>query len=75
MAMGVMNGPTDDDYSKHIVVPHSRLHQSYRLARTNQSRKPEEHSVPDYEGLATMSGGRVEAILYCAGQGRRIMTS
>ena len=30
--------------------------------------------VPDYEGLARMSGNRVEAILFCAGQGRRIMT-
>ena len=49
------------------------MHRTYSLARTNRSRKRENDSVPDYEGLARMSGRRVEDILFSAGQGRRIM--
>ena len=70
--MGVVTRPTDDDYSRVSLVPPFRLHQSYSLARTNRSRKPEDN-VPDYEGPATMSGGRVEATLFCPDQGSRIM--
>ena len=74
MVMEVMDGPTDDDYSQVIVVPPFRLHQSYSLARTNRSKKSEDNT-PDNEGPATMSGSRVEAILFCPDEGSRIMTS
>jgi len=73
--MEVVTRPTDDDYSQVSLVPPFRLHQSYSLARTNQSRKHEKDKFPDYEGPATMSGSRVEAILFCPDQGSRIMTS
>ena len=75
MVMEVMDGPTDDDYSQVIVVPPFRLHQSYSLAGTNRSLKPEKDSVLDHEEHATMSGSRVEAIRFSAGRGRRITTS
>ena len=76
MVMEIVTRPMDDDYSQASLVPPFRLviHQSYSLTRTNRSRKPEEN-VPDYEGPATMSGSRVEAILFCPDQGSRIMTS
>jgi len=74
MVMEVVTRPTDDDYSQVSLVPPFRLHQSYSLARTNRSKKSEDN-IPDYEGPATMSGSRVEAILFCPDQGSRIMTS
>ena len=72
--METVTRPTDDDYSQDNIVPPFRQHQSYSLARTSRSRKPED-SVPDYEGPATTSGSRVEANLFFPDQGRRIMTS
>ena len=74
MAMEVVIRPTDDEYSQVSLVPPFRLHQSYSLARTNRSKKSEDN-VPDYEGPATMSGSKGEAILFCLDQGSRIMTS
>ena len=74
MVMEVVTRPTDDDYSQVTLVPPLRLHQSYSLARTNRHTKSEDN-IPDYEGPATMSGSRVEAILFCPDQGSRIMTS
>ena len=54
--------------------PSFRLHRTYSLAGTNRSHKREKDSVPDYERLGRMGGRMVEAILFCAGQGRRMMT-
>ena len=71
--MEVVNRPTDADYSQVSLVPPFR-HQSYSLARTNRSKKSEDNT-PDNEGPATMSGSRVEAILFCPDEGSRIMTS
>ena len=62
--MEVVTRPTDDEYSQVSLVPPFRLHQSYSLARTNRSKKSEDN-VPDYEGPATMSGSKGEAILLC----------
>ena len=73
MVIEVVTRPTDDDYSQVSIVPPFRLHQSYNFARTNRSKKSEEN-IPDNEGPATMSGSRVEAILFCPDQGSRIMT-
>ena len=72
--MEFVTRPTDDDYSHVSLVPPFRLHESYSLARTNRSKKSEDY-IPDYDGPATMSGSRVEAILFCPYQGSRIMTS
>ena len=74
MVMEVVTRPADDDYARVSPVPPFRLHQSYSLTRTSRSRKPQD-SIPDYEGPATMSGSRVEAILFCPDQGSRIMPS
>ena len=62
--MEVMTRPTDDDCSQVSLVPLFRLHQSYSLARTNRSKESEDN-IPDYEGPATMSGSKGEAILFC----------
>ena len=74
MVMEVVTLPTDDDYSQVSLVPPFRLRQRYSLARTNRSQKPQDN-VPDYEGPATTSGSRGEAILICPDQGSRIMTA
>ena len=70
----VMEVVTRPEYSQVSLVPPFRLHQSYSLARTNRIKKSEDN-IADYEGPATMSGSRVEAILFCPDQGSRIMTS
>ena len=54
-----MNGPTDD-YLHVIIVPPFQLHESSGFARTNQSREPQNDTAPDYKGLVTMSGSRVD---------------
>ena len=74
MVMEVVTRPTDDDYCQVSLVPPFRIHRRYSLARTNRSRKPED-IVPDCEGPTTMSGSRVDTILFCPDQGSRIMTA
>ena len=72
--MEVVNGPTDHDYFHVIIVPPCWLHQSCSLARMTRSQNPERDRVLDYVGHTTMSASSVEAILFCAGQVRRITT-
>ena len=64
--MEVVTGRTDYQYSQVSFVPGFQLNQSYSFARTNRSRKPEKENVHGYEGLATMGGSRVDAILSSA---------
>ena len=45
-----------------------------QLGENEWGRKRENDGVPDYKGFARMSGRRVEAILFSAGQSRRILT-
>ena len=74
MVTAVMNGPKHDDCSQVITVPPfvyiGLIAWRERIGVANVRKD----SVPDYEGLARMSGRRVEAIFFCAGQGRQIMT-
>ena len=66
MVTEVMNGPKHVDCSKVIVVLLS-------LASDLQLCENESESLL-ITRLARMSGRRIEAILFCAGQGRQIMT-
>ena len=65
MAMEVMNGPKHDDCSQVIIVS-PFVYTGPKVWRELIGVANEKDSVPDYEGLARMSGRRVEHHLMLA---------
>ena len=71
--MEVVTRPTDDDFPNLVRTSFSTTSELQLNEKDSESKPLGQYC--DYEGNATLSGSRVEAILFCPDRGSRILTS